>query len=175
MSTTTEPADDGVEPSTPQQPPRTRADGRRLTRVLRLGVEGGTIATAVMTLFRMPITDSLPPTARFWATYVGNGDPDDYPVQALLLHFLYGVAGATAFTAAVERRLRGSEVHRERQGTILATLYGLGLSTLGTRVVLERLLGMDLDPDERWIFHVSHAIYGLTLGAWLGSNVSFED
>ncbi|WP_250137747.1 hypothetical protein [Halorientalis salina] len=171
MSATTDPADNGVEPTAHRQPPDRSDDGRRTTGTLRLGVKGGAIATAVMTLFRMPITDSLPPTAEFWAEYMGNGDPDDYPIQALVLHFLYGIAGGTAFTAAVEHRLRGAEVHRERQGTILATLYGLGMSAFGTRVVLGRLLGLDLAPDERWIFHVSHVIYGLTLGAWLGSNV----
>lgn len=171
MSSTTDPADNGVEPTARRQPPERSDDNRRMTRTLRLGAKGGAIATAVMTLFRMPITDSLPPTAEFWAEYLGNGDPAHYPIQALVLHLLYGIAGATAFTAAVERRLRGPEVHTERQGTILATLYGLGMSAFGTRVVLERLLGLDLAPDERWIFHVSHAIYGLTLGAWLGSKL----
>jgi hypothetical protein len=38
-------------------------------------------------------------------------------------------------------------------------------------VLLEGLLGMDLEPDERWIFHVSHAVYGLTLGSWFGSRI----
>ncbi|MFD1585633.1 hypothetical protein ACFR9U_01455 [Halorientalis brevis] len=173
MSAKTNPTGNGVEASSHQETHRPSETGPA-SRTLRLGVEGGTIATAVMTLFRMPITDSLPPTAQFWATYVGTGDPDDYPVQALLLHFLYGIGAATAFTAAVGSRLRGSEVHQERQGTLWATLYALVLSVFGTQVIFQRLLGMNLDPDERWIFHVSHAIYGLTLGAWLGSNVEFE-
>jgi hypothetical protein len=29
---------------------------------------------------------------------------------------------------------------------------------------------MDLDADEALIFHVGHAIYGIALGAWVGSN-----
>ncbi|MFB6129881.1 MAG: hypothetical protein ABEJ28_03560 [Salinigranum sp.] len=65
----------------------------------------------------------------------------------------------------------GGEVGRERRGTGLGFLYGVLLSLFGVSVVLERLLGMDLEPDERFVFHVSHVVYGLTLGAWFGSNV----
>jgi len=36
-------------------------------------------------------------------------------------------------------------------------------------VLLRGLLDEDLDPDEALIFHLSHVIYGITLGAWLGS------
>lgn len=171
MSTQTEPASNGVEPSGSERPPESASERVQPRRVLRLGVKAGTIATAVMTLFRIPITDSLPPTAHFWAKYVGGGEPDDYPVQALLLHFLYGIGAGTVFAGVFQFRARGSDVHEERQGTLWATVYGLALSVFGTRVIFDRLLGLDLDPDERWIFHVSHAIYGLTLGAWLGSNV----
>ena len=169
MTARTELVRNGVEPPDDQESGRGRSEDDQPRRWLRLGVEGGAIATAVMTLFRGPITDSLPPTAAFWATYVGTAGPEEYPVQALLLHVLYGMGAATVFAVPFELRARGSDHQDERRGTFWATLYGLGLSVFGTRVVLGRLLGMDLDPDERWIFHVSHAIYGLTLGAWLGS------
>jgi len=138
---------------------------------LGLGLVGGAVATAVMTAFRLPITDSLPPTAQFWARFVGDGDPEDYPLVALVLHLCYGMGAGATFAAVFVPRTSGSEAREEWQGTALATAYALFLSVFGTRVVLERLLGLELDPDERWIFHVSHAIYGLTLGAWLGSNV----
>jgi hypothetical protein len=36
------------------------------------------------------------------------------------------------------------------------------------------LLGMDLTSDERFVFHLGHAIYGLTLGAWYGSAVDAD-
>jgi len=174
MSAKTEPNTNGVKPSDRQETGRSELAVRDSHNQLWLGVRGGAIATTVMTLFRIPITDSLPPTAQFWAKFVGSGNSDDYPIQALVLHFLYGIGAATVFAAALAPRIRGSEVHKERQGTLLATLYSLLLSVFGTKVVLERMLEMDLDPDERWIFHVSHAIYGLTLGAWLGSNVESE-
>ncbi len=133
---------------------------------------GGAVATVVMTAFRIPITDSLPPTAQFWAKYVGDEGPDAYPVQALVLHLLYGMGAGAVFGAVFTPQSEGPEVRQERRGTALATGYGLLLSVFGTRVVLKRLLGLDLEPDERWIFHLGHAIYGLTLGAWLGSNAS---
>ena len=140
------------------------------SRTPELGVRGGIVATAVMTVYRMSITNSLPPTAHFWAKYVGSGDPEDYPVVALVLHLLYGVGGGLAFSTLFEPRARGPEVRKERRGALWGVLYGAALSVFGARVVLGRLLGMDLAPDERWIFHVSHAVYGLTLGTWIGSS-----
>ncbi|WP_253741523.1 hypothetical protein [Halorientalis sp. IM1011] len=158
--------------------PADEADGRggspgRVSRrdALGLGLVGGAVATVVMTAFRIPITDSLPPTAEFWARFVGNGEPTDYPLVALVLHLCYGMGAGAAFGAVFVPRTSGSDAREEWQGTALATGYAMLLSVFGTRVMLERVLGLDLDPDERWIFHVSHAIYGLTLGAWLGSNV----
>ena len=139
-------------------------------RSTRLGLVGGAFATLVMTAFRMPISDSLPPTAHFWARFVGDGDPEEYPVPAFVLHVVYGVAGGGLFGA-----LFGSRRGRTRAGIELADLgrglvYSLVLSVFGTRVVLRRVIGMDLESDEALIFHVGHVIYGLALGAWVGSN-----
>lgn len=133
-----------------------------------LGLAGGLVATLVMTAFRIPISRSLPPTANFWATYVGSGDPEDYPLVALALHLAYGAAGGVGFAALAPGWGRPEAV-AESQDAVLGTVYGLLLSAFGSRVLLERLLGMDLDRDERLVFHVSHVVYGLTLGTWLGS------
>ena len=137
---------------------RRRVDGRAVL----LGAKSGVVATVVMTVFRMPLADSLPPTADFWARYVGGGDPEDYPIVGLLLHLAYG--------AALVRSPRvGTTVERERNGVLLGVAYALLLSVFGERVLLRHLLGMDLKPDERFVFHVGHVVYGLTLGAWVGS------
>lgn len=145
-----------------------------LPRTLARGVAAGVHATAVMTLYRIPITDSLPPTADFWAKYVGDGDPGDYPLQGLVLHVLYGAAGGAAFAVLFERLAGGPTVQRERRGALLGGIYGVVLSAVGRIAILEGQLGMDLEPDERWIFLVSHVVYGLTLGSWLGSRLSRE-
>lgn len=139
-------------------------------RAIQSGVKGGFIATVVMTAFRIPIARSLPPTADFWAKYVGTGGPDEYTVQGILLHLLYGAGSGAVFASFCFPRKTGSEAKKERQGILWGAVFGLLLSVFGVQVVLKRLLDMDLEPDERLIFHVSHAIYGLTLGAWIGSN-----
>lgn len=133
------------------------------------GLVAGAVATAVMSAFRMPISRSLPPTAWFWAEYVGGGDPGDYPVQSLVLHLLYGSAGGAAFGVAMRPWTDRPEAERERLCTLLGALYGAALSAFGVRVVLARVLGLDLAADERFVFHVSHIVYGLTLGTWVGS------
>ncbi len=124
-----------------------------------------------MTAYRLPIARSLPPTAKFWATYVGGGEPSDYPVVALFLHLLYGVGGGCVFAALARASERPPT---EGRGVAAGALFGAILSVFGTRVVLGRLLGMSLEPDESLVFHVSHLIYGLTLGTWVGSRLRDE-
>ena len=134
-----------------------------------LGMAGGFVATLVMTAFRLPISRSLPPTADFWATYVGGGDPEQYTIQGIVLHLFYGAVAGGVFGALVDLDRNDSEASREVRGAVLGTVYGLTLSAFGTRVLLEGLLGMALEPDERLVFHLGHVVYGLTLGTWLGS------
>lgn len=128
-----------------------------------------------MTVFRMPVTRSLPPTAEFWAKFVGGGDPSDYPVRALVLHLVYGTVAGGLFAAMLPHRDpvedgagRGPP---SRSGEPSATLYGFAygvlLSVVGDRVVLGAIL--DVEPDDRFAFHVGHVIYGLALGEWVGT------
>lgn len=134
------------------------------------GVVGGLIATLVMSAFRIPISRSPPPTAAFWARFLGDGEPEDYAGRGLILHLLYGTVGGGIFGALVGPHLAGTEAHREEQAALLGTGYGVLLSLFGVPVLLERLLGMSLEEDERFVFHMSHVVYGLTLGTWFGSN-----
>ncbi|MEA5389372.1 hypothetical protein VB779_21720 [Haloarculaceae archaeon H-GB11] len=53
--------------------------------------------------------------------------------------------------------------------------YGLALSVVGDRVVLDRLLEQDTTADERLVFYVGHAIYALSLGTWVGVSESFGE
>jgi len=133
------------------------------------GLKGGAIATLVMTVFRAPVSRSPPPPAWFWSRYVTGGRPEDSVLPGLVLHVLYGMAGGGVFGALVGGHLDGRDADRERVGSALGVTYGLLLSTFGTVVVLDRLLDMDMDADERFVFHLSHLVYGLTLGVWLGS------
>jgi hypothetical protein len=43
------------------------------------------------------------------------------------------------------------------------------LSVFGTQVVLNELLDTQLEADELTLFHAGHLVYGISLGAWVGS------
>lgn len=101
--------------------------------------------------------------------YVGGGDADDHPVAGALLHLAYGVAAGVPFAYVLGRAGGSTEWAAEGRGAVAGVLYGLVLSAFGLRVLLERLLALDLDADERLVFHLGHVVYGLTLGTWIGS------
>lgn len=163
-----------AEPSTERRfetgsdPVRRLETGQRLRLILH-GLGGGAFATLVMTVFRMPISDSLPPTAHFLARYVG-GDPGDYPWSSFVLHLVYGIGGGGLFGLLIGERASQGRAEIELRDIAIGLVYSLVLSLFGSRIVLDRLIGMDLESDEALIFHVGHAIYGLALGAWIGSN-----
>lgn len=121
-----------------------------------------------MTFYRFPVFRALPPTADFWAKYIGDGDPESYPGTGLVLHFLYGGAAGGLFGAVIS----ALELQSNREGSLgvieLSLAYGLALSGFGTRFVFRHLLDEELEPDESVIFHLGHVIFGLTLGTWLG-------
>jgi len=143
---------------------------------LRRGAEGGALATAVMTVYRLPVTRSLPPTAEFWAKFVSGDHPDDHPVAALILHLAYGVVAGVAFATLFPSREPVSAQSGRRgppspsgeiSATVYGLVYGLVLSAVGEWVVLGAIL--DVDPDDRFAFHIGHVLYGITLGAWVGT------
>jgi|AntRauMinimDraft_4_1070384.scaffolds.fasta_scaffold00025_46 hypothetical protein len=141
------------------------------------GTVGGALATVVMTVYRMPVTASLPPTASFWAKFVAGGEPEDHPLPGLVLHALYGASAGAVFGALFRQfstRTDG-ENSREASGVVLGTLYALALSVFGDRVVLGGLLSTDLDATESLVFHVGHLVYGLSLGSWVASGSTYED
>lgn len=160
---------DASQRRTSAQSDPTVSSGRRVLRGLLQGVVGGLIATALMTLYRFPVFRALPPTADFWAKYVGNGDTEAYPGTGLILHFLYGAAAGGLFGVVISLLDFRSERQRSLGAIGLSLVYGLVLSVFGTRVIFQRLLDEELEPDEAVVFHVGHAIYGLTLGTWISS------
>lgn len=138
-------------------------------RALTRGVVGGLIATVLMTLYRFPLFRGLPPTAEFWAMFVRGGEPEEYPIAGLVLHFFYGGAAGGAFGLVFSMIDFRSERDQRLGAIVLSLVYGAFLSVFGMRVLVQRLLGEELEPDEAAVFHVGHVIYGLTLGSWLSS------
>ena len=136
--------------------------------VLR-GIQAGFVATLIMTAFRLPILRALPPSANFWTQYVVDGDPDDHPVAGLALHLLYGVQAGALFGALFELQDAERSIEPEQRGIVWGSIYGMVLSAFGSQFMLKELLDIRLDNDELALFHAGHLVYGLSLGAWVGS------
>lgn len=175
------PADQTDDEAPPDPPPANAPSEPGLAWRLRRGIEGGALGTLVMTVFRAPVTRSLPPSADFWAKFVRGGRGEDYPIAGLLLHFVYGIGAGALFAAARPREesvqnsggRRGPPTPAEgSQVGPLAAIFGIALSLFGERVMLSGLL--DTPPDDRYAFHVGHLVYGLTLGTWLATRTDSD-
>ena len=133
------------------------------------GAHAGFVATAIMTAFRLPIVRSLPPSANFWARYVAGGRPEDHPIAGLGLHVLYGTSAGVVFGALFSVLRSERSIEPEQRGIVWGAVYGMCLSAMGTQVLLDALLDIRLDADELALFHAAHLVYGVSLGAWVGS------
>jgi len=137
------------------------------TTTILNGLVGGALATLVMTMFMMALgDDSPPPTALFWSKYVEDGDPDDFMMQGMGLHFVYGI-GAGGLLAAT---LVGVGV--DVTDTTIAVGAGLGygfvLFVVAAMFWMNVMLDVDPEPADIGQFLLFHLIYGAVLGAVLG-------
>ncbi|MEM4781243.1 MAG: hypothetical protein QXG03_06760 [Halalkalicoccus sp.] len=139
-------------------------------RSLFRAIQGGAFATVVMTAFRLPILRSLPPSANFWAKYVGDGHPEEYTGIGIVLHFAYGI-GFGALFGLLYPRVNLPRSATETEGVVWGTIFGLALSVFGERVMLNRLLDMEVEEGTETVFHAAHAVYGIALGTWVGSRI----
>ena len=134
------------------------------------GIKGGLVATIVMTVFRLPMFRALPPTAEFWATYLGEKPAEAYQFHGLVLHVVYGSMAGAAFGPVFAIANRHYPGNRNYLALLTGLIYGVILSLIGTRLIFPYLLREDLQEDEALVFHVGHIIYGLTLGMWFGTH-----
>ena len=133
------------------------------------GLQAGFVATFVMTAFRLPIMRSLPPSANFWSRYVAGGEPEDHPLAGLVLHFVYGTSAGAVFGVLFALFDADRAIEPEQRGLLWGAVYGMALSAFGSQVMLKEVLDVRLDADELSLFHAGHLVYGLALGAWVGS------
>lgn len=134
------------------------------------GLQAGFVATLIMTAFRLPIMRSLPPSAHFWAKYVsGDDDPEDHSIPGLILHLVYGTVSGALFGALFALQDAEQSIEAEQRGLLWGSVFGMGLSAFGTQVMLSELLDVELEADELALFHAAHLVYGVSLGAWVGS------
>lgn len=139
------------------------------------GLQAGFVATLIMTAFRLPILRSLPPSAHFWAAYVAGGDAKDHSVPGLVLHLVYGTVGGAIFGGLFAVQDAEEAIEAEQRGLLWGSVYGLCLSAFGTQVMLKEILGLELEADELALFHAAHLVYGISLGAWIGSRTEGVD
>ncbi|GEM_PF-248893 len=133
------------------------------------GLQAGFVATLIMTAFRLPLMRSLPPSANFWAQYVSGGDPEEHPIAGLILHLAYGIQAGALFGGLFALQDAERSIEPEQRGIIWGMIYGMALSAFGSQVMLKELLEIRLENDELALFHAGHLVYGLSLGAWVGS------
>ena len=135
------------------------------------GLAGGLVATIAMTAFMLALgDDSPPPTALFLATYVGDGESDEYARPGMLLHAAYGIAAGGVFAALVPL-LGFVSVASVTAGVLWGLTYGVALFAGAAAFWMNVVLGMDPEPKQVGAFLLFHLIYGLVLGGWLGAGV----
>lgn len=135
------------------------------------GALGGLAATVVMTMLMMTLgDDSPPPTAAFWAKYIGDGAPTDYMPQGMALHFLYGLGAAVALAVALP--LVGFETVTLVTATVIGLAYGVVLFVFAAVFWMKLVLAMDPEPPQVAQFLLFHLVYGVVLGGIIGAGVA---
>lgn len=133
------------------------------------GLAGGIVATMVMTVFMMTLgDDSPPPTAALWSKYVGDGPAEEYMMQGMVLHILYGIGAGAVFALSLPVVGGGLSL---ATAVGLGLVYGIALTVVGAMFSMNVVLGMDADPAVVGTFAFFHLVYGGILGAWLGLGV----
>jgi hypothetical protein len=135
------------------------------------GAVGGVAATVVMTMSMMTLgDDSPPPTAAFWAKYVGDGAPPDYMPQGVALHFLYGLGAAVALAVALP--LVGFETVTLVTAVGIGLAYGAVLFAFAAVFWMKTVLAMDPEPAQVGQFLLFHLVYGVVLGGVVGAGLA---
>lgn len=130
------------------------------------GLVGGLVATIVMTVFQMALRDdSPPPTALLWSKHVGNGPPEDYMMQGMVLHFVYGIGAGGAF--AVGLVALGVSIASMGVAVGYGLAYGVVLFVIAAVLWMNVVLDLDAEPTMVAMFLFFHLVFGAVLGAWL--------
>jgi len=142
---------------------------------LLAGLVGGFVATIVMTAFMMGLgDDSPPPTAVFWSQYVGDGPPEEYMMQGLVMHLGYGTGAGSVLallSADYLDLIAVMDLTTVTGGVVNGLIYGFLLFLVAATVVMNLILDMDAEPPEIGMFLFFHLVYGVVLGAFLGAGV----
>lgn len=136
------------------------------------GAAGGLVATIVMTAFMVLLGDDLPPpTAVFYAEYVGDGAPTDYMPQGMVLHLFYGTGAGAVFGALGDAGLFVFTPVGLTTGVLNGLVYAVVLLVGAAGFWMNLVLDMDADLRQMAMMALFHLIYGTVLGAWVGLEV----
>ncbi|MDQ2055947.1 hypothetical protein [Halobellus sp. H-GB7] len=132
------------------------------------GLAGGVVATIVMTIAMMMGDGGPPPTAALVAKFAG-GEPEDYAMPGMALHFVYGIVAGAVFAVGVP--LLGLSLGSIGVAIGLGLVYGIVLMIGGMMFWMRMVLGMEPDRSMIMMFGTVHVIYGVVLGAFLGAGI----
>lgn len=116
------------------------------------GVVGGIVATIVMTLFMMALGNDSPPTALFWSKYVGDGPADEYMMQGMALHMLYGTIAGVVYAVLVDPLAVGFTPEELVGGLVFGAVYGFVLFVGAAVFWMNVVLDMDPEPKDIGLF-----------------------
>lgn len=133
------------------------------------GLAGGLVATIVMTVGMMMMGDGGPPPTAGLVAKVAGGEPEDYAMPGMVLHLIYGVVAGAVF--AVGAPLIGLDFGSIGVAIGLGVVYGIVLMIGGMMFWMRTVLGMEPDRDMMVMFATVHVVYGLVLGAFLGTGI----
>jgi hypothetical protein len=122
-----------------------------------------------MTIAMMVMGDGgPPPTARLVAKFAG-GEPEDYAMPGMVLHMIYGIVAGTVFAVGVP--LIGLDLGTIGVAVGLGLVYGIVLMIGGMMFWMRTVIGMESDRSTMAMFGTVHVIYGVVLGAFLGTGI----
>jgi hypothetical protein len=137
---------------------------------LTAGLAGGLVATIVMTIVMMVMGDGgPPPTARLVARFAG-GEPEEYAMPGMVLHVLYGIGAGVVFALGVPA-LNIIDLGSIGLAAAAGFVYGLVLMIGGMVFWMRMVIGLEPDGDMMRMFGTVHVVYGVVLGAFIGTGI----
>jgi len=132
------------------------------------GLAGGLVATIVMAIVMMVAGDDDPPPAMLLAKVAG-GEPGEYEMPGMVLHLLYGTVAGVVFALGVPAVGLGFDTLLVATG--LGIVWGIVLLIIGMVFWMKAVIGADADREMMMRFVVLHLLYGVVLGAFLGTGL----
>jgi hypothetical protein len=132
------------------------------------GLVGGIVATIVMTALMMALGDDSPPPTAMLVAKFADGDPEDYAMPGMALHFLYGIGAGAAFAVALPFVIDDPGI---AVAAGLGLAYGIVLMVVGMAFWMRGVIGLEPDRDTVQMFAIVHVVYGVVLGAVAGAGL----